>query len=307
MSVVVTSTTDSKEAVIAAQGDLASDKVEDKEESASAAKPDENAEGSESSENPESDDADSDENESEKEESGELKPKKKASGGFKRRIDKLNSKLSASEQEKEYWRAQALKNNSEPVKESTPEKPDLATRPKADDFDSHDQYIDALTDWKVEKKLSARDVQQRETAVKSEFEKQVNTHLERVEKFAKNHSDFHELMEDVDDVPMSLTVREVILGSEDGPKLMYELAKNKEEYKRICNLPAIAAARELGKFEAKVISSSDSPKESKELKTTKAPKPISPVGSKSSNGSNKSPDEMSYQEYKTWRAANPNG
>lgn len=109
-------------------------------------------------------------------------------------------------------------------------------------------------------------------------------------------------MEDVDDIPMSLTVQEVILASDNGPELMYELAKNPEEYARICKLPAVQAARELGKFEARISSSQDTKKETKQLTKTKAPPPIKPVGSKASSVT-KSPDDMDFQEFKRWREA----
>jgi hypothetical protein len=75
---------------------------------------------------------------------------------------------------------------------------------------------------------------------------------------------------------MSVAVQELLVQSENGPELMYELAKNREAFERINKLTPLAAARELGKFEAqfKKANSNEKP----EKKITKAPPPIAPVG-----------------------------
>lgn len=287
MSVQVTSTTDTPEAVTAALGDLAEkviDPVEDKK-SASAEKADETADESDASE--EQDETETDDVE---------KPKKK--GGFQRRIDKLNSKASLAERERDYWREQALKGQRpEPVVENA--KPNLSGKPKQDDFESHDDYVEALTDWKVENKLSARDAKVKETEVKTEHQKLVDTFLERKATFQKDHADYDELMEDVEDIPLSITVREILLSSENGPELAYELAKNKEELKRIAALPAIACAREIGKFESRLAKAEPIEK----TKTTKAPAPIKPVKSNAGGGGKKSLDDpnLTQREYEALR------
>jgi hypothetical protein len=284
-NIQVTSTTDSPEAVMAAVGNLAPKEeivVEETEnETKGEEKPPETLEESEEEVEASEDD-----------EPEEERPKKK--GGFKRRIEKLNSKISQAEQEREYWRQQALKAQAQPQAkpQATPE-----GKPSPENFESHDDYVEALTDWKLDQKLQAQSVKQRESQIKSEHQARVDAHINRVQAFAKNHEDFEEAMEDVDDIPISIAVQEIILESENGPELMYELAKNRKEFERICALPALAAARALGRFESKL-------SKQQETKTTKAPPPIRPVGSKSSSGVNKKPEDMDFQEYKRWRAQN---
>ena len=78
---------------------------------------------------------------------------------------------------------------------------------------------------------------------------------------------------------------------------MYQLAKNREEYERICKLSPLAAAREMGRFEAK-LQSSEAPTQAKT--TTKAPPPLKPVNAKAS-ASVKDPDSLPYREWKAWR------
>lgn len=279
MSITVVSSTEPKEAAAPNEESLAQNQSVDETKSASAPEnADETSEESDPS-NEETQELDgNDESEAQDE---DKKPKKQ--NGFKKRIDKLNSRLTAKEQEIEYWKQQALKGPA-PKQESAPNE-SLASakndsRPKEDDFNSHAEYIEALTDWKIEDRERAKEAKAKQAEAKSSIEKQVSTHLERVESFKKSHDDFDEVIADVDDVPMSIAVQEVILSSDNGPALMYELAKNRAEFERISKLPAIAAALELGKIVSKIASTSESSNQKPEVKTTKAPTPIKPVGSK---------------------------
>jgi hypothetical protein len=301
MSITVTSTTDSKEAIAAATGDLKTPSKPVEEKSASAEKADETkAEASDTSEEEvdSNDESDSDEEESESKDEG--KPKK--SRGFKKRIDKLNAKVSAKEQEVEHWKAVALRSQTSDAPKSAPETPkkvEATGKPSSDDFDTHEAYFEALSDWKHESREKERDEKAKQTQVKTEFEKQVASHMERVSAFKESHDDFDEVIKAVDHIQMPVVLQDALLVSDDGPDLMYELAKNADEYKRICSLPPLEAVRALGKFEAKLVKEENV--ESKPIQTTKAPPPLKTVGSKGSGLSTKAPDQMDFQEFKKWR------
>jgi len=336
MSIQITSTTDSEETVKAAMGDLAqrNEGGNKSEESASTetsqgdeTNPEESGisekEGSEEeeasedgSENTEGQDdseegSDSESKEGEEDENSEnKKPKKK--NGFKKRIDKLNRKISEREKELEYWRQEALKHQGKEGQDTSSEEEESAKstekasdRPQADDYDTHEEYVEALTDWKLEQKLSAKEKKEQESKAEQEFQQKLGTHRERVESFAQSHEDFYDVVEDVDDIELSQTVQEAIIESETGPQLMYELAKNRKELERINSLPATKAARELGKFENKVTQSSEPSKETskKETKTSKAPEPIKPVSQKSGGQVHKSihDENLSFKEYERLR------
>lgn len=296
MPVQITSTTDSTETVTAALGEKSGGEVEKTSASASADEISEDSETSDHEENSLS----SDDEGSEDETKSDDKPKKK--NGFKKRIDKLNSKLSAKEQEVDYWRQQALKGQAPKEAESKSANKEAAQegKPKPDDFESHNAYVEALTDWKVDQKAKEFELKQREAQTRSEFQKRVSSHTQRVEKFAAVHDDFDELVHDLDEIPMSIGVQETILSSDHGPELMYELAKNPKEYARICELPPLAAARELGKIEARVQRTSS---ETKEEKRTK-PAPLKPVGSNQTGSGKKSiyDPSLSQREYEQLRA-----
>lgn len=312
MSIDIQSTTDDQDAINAALGKK-SEKVEQetaesqladdetKDEAATSKKQDhkDDQDSDDIDENDVNDDDDDDENEDD--ESKDKKPKKR--NRVEKRIKKLSKQKNDARAEAEYWREQALKYQQQKPQEKEYETPrtDNNGKPDPDDYDSHEDYIDALTDWKVEKTLSKTKEQERQEKLKEEYQNKQKSFQSKVQEFAQTVEDFEDVINDVDDITMSPAVQQSILESDDGPRLMYELAKDPEEYERICSLTPLQAARAIGRIEAKL--SKPEKAEKKETKTTKAPPPVTPVRSKSSSkGSHKSPDEMSFEEYKLWRA-----
>ena len=314
MSIKVESTTDSPEAVTAALGGLAKQesKVEETKQSASANETegqgaDETQEESETSETLEASDESEtqDSDESQEDESDESKDEKKSpkKNGFKKRIDKLSKRAAAAEQEKEYWKAEALKAKTAQEKpESKPEKEIIVgdDEPKQDDFESHAEYIKALGTWSFNKAKKEAAAKEKEEKLKAEHKAKAETFSSKINEFKEKHEDFDELMEEAEDVPGNDGVASTIYNSEIGPALMYELAKNKKEYARIAALDPYSAAHEVKKIEERLLKKSETPPEKK---LTKAPPPIKPVSSVGTAKVTKSPESMSYQEFKRAREA----
>lgn len=317
MPIEIVSTTDSDEVVMAAKADA----VATKDASASAgdkktASPEGEADETKlsgASEAPDEDEADEElehDESDDKDAAADDKPKKKL-GGFQRRVNKLNKKLSAAEQQIEYWRQEALRHQTakqgEPEEKAAEKKSE--GKPKANDFEHHEDYVEALADWKVEQKLSAREQKQKETQIKSEFQVMQDEHNKRIEEFKEKTPDFDDLMEEfVDDmkgVIIPQAVDYAVLQSDVGPQLLYEFAKNRDEFDRICSLPAIQAAKEIGKLEARLQKDADtSSKKTSETKTSKAPPPIKPVGSTTAGAGKKTiyDPELSQREFEKMRA-----
>lgn len=244
--------------------------------------------------NPESKEADS------------IKDKPKKKGGFQRRIDKLNARTRSIEEERDYWRTQALqKKEAGDTKTQSIDKPKTQEgRPNPDSFETHAEYVDALTDWKIETKEATRKADEAKSKLETEQQTLLKTHADRVKLFAQKTEDFHEALDAVDDIPVSATLQETIISSDHGPELMYELAKNRKEYERIAALPPLACARELGKIEARFVTAASSESKTQEPnKITKAPKPIEPVGKNNKGVVHKSIDDpnLSQSEYEQLR------
>lgn len=241
------------------------------------------------------------ENESEElNDSNKDKPRKK--GGFQRRIDKLNSRISDKDKEVEYWKAQALKDANAEKKVEVESKVISEGKPIADNFDTHAEYVEALTDWKTEQKFKEREQNAEKVNLQNERQKIVAAYNERAKSFSEKNEDYFDVIESVDDIPLSVTVQEILLTSENSAELTYELAKNRDELARICKLSPLAAAREIGRIETRLAKASDSkPSESKKI--TNAPKPIETIGRGSSGAIRKSINdpEIPFKEYERLR------
>lgn len=229
------------------------------------------------------------------------RPHKK--GGFQKRIDKLNARLSDKDREIEYLRQVALKTPSNSNQEIKTESKKAEGKPDASKFDTHAEFVEALTDWKTEQKLMERDQKQEQSRLQVERDKLSKAYSERVKAFAAKNKDFDDVVSDVDDITLSHTIRDAIFTSDNGPALAYELAKNRDELERINKLNPLAAARELGRFESR-ISSTPSEEKVQTKKITSAPKPLDPVGTGGKGSALKSiyqAETLSQAEYEAIR------
>jgi hypothetical protein len=86
----------------------------------------------------------------------------------------------------------------------------------------------------------------------------------------------------------------MVMESDRGPDVAYFLGANPDVARRLSQLPAVQAARELGRIEAGLVTRM--PK-----MQSAAPDPISPV--RASARASVDPAKMSAQEYQAWRAA----
>lgn len=297
----IASTTDSDDQVLAAIGGKADDQVNKADVKSEALnKKAEIPDDSESLESEETEETEVNEESEETEENEESeKPKKKS--GFKRRIESFQRKLSEKDQEIEFYKKLALKEKSDSIETKPVQKTEQQatdSRPDPNDFDSQIDYIDALTEWKLEQREKKQSEKQIEQQRQNEAQKKVDSFQKSLSEFKKIQPDFDEVLAEASDLEVSPIVQDLIIESEHAARLVYELAKNQELAIKLNSLNAIQIAKELGKIEAKF---ADSSNETKQIKVSKAPPPLTPVTPKTSKV-NKSPEEMDYQEYKLWRA-----
>lgn len=192
------------------------------------------------------------------------------------RIDELTRARHEAEREAAYWKGVAESGKGTPSA-----KADAAEKPTPDKFSDHNEYVEALAEWKadqrIEAALSKRDAEAKQAQQRVERETRASTWNERQAKFAETAPDFAEVLESAN-TPIPSHVMEALLESEQGPALAYHLAKNPDAAQRIASMSERAALVELGKLSASL----DSPKPA--LKSvTKAPAPIKPVASGSGN------------------------
>ena len=251
------------------------------------------------SETEENEDELENDNADENDESESDKPKKK--GGFQRRIDKLNAKTQKAQQEAEYWRSIAMGNK--PV-ETEPKKEIVSAdgKPDPENFDSHAEYVEALTDWKIEQKEKIAKANEQKEKFVAEHQKIVSNYTKGVKEFAEKHTDYDDVMDSVDDIIVPNELSVMIMKHSNGPALSYELAKNSESLKKLVDMPILDAAFLLGEISAKLPSKSTEEIKQEPKKITKAPKPIESV-TKGGGSVAKSLDDpnLSFSDYERLR------
>jgi len=221
----------------------------------------------------------------------EEKPKKK--GGFQRRIDQLvkeNAELKGR-----LAGDPAAKPQDKPA--DTPTKPAAEGKPQAKDFDSYEDYVEKLADWKLDQREQAK----AEAAAKAKAETEANAISEswdaKKEAARERYEDFDEVI--MTDAKITPPIEHAILASENGADLAYYLGKNPAERERINGLNPVAATLALGKILAKLEGAEATP-EDKKPKVSAAPAPIKPLGTKAAVAA-KRPEDLSPDEYRKAR------
>lgn len=311
MAIHVESTTDSPEAVTAAIGlaktpankeaaskdDSAGKEQAENESSSAADDTDEKVPASEKAKDDSEGDGSDDDGDSDGEgDQAAEKPKRK--NGYKRKISGLEKRMAEKDREIEFLRAQALK--GQPPQERPAPKTDQNAEPKVDDFETHAEYVKALTRWQVDQATAQANEQRRIESAKQTIHEKKLGFAKKAQEFAKATPDFDDVVEAVDDIIVSPAVQELLF--KNGPELAYALMKDPEEFARINALHPLDAAEEIGIVKARIKKAASA--EVKEPKTSQAPPPVKPVGSARTSGVKKSiyDPNISQAEYERLRS-----
>lgn len=160
--------------------------------------------------------------------------------------------------------------------------------PKVEDYDDYGKYAKDVAKWEVKQATGEFSKSQSEAVNRVLVEKARDDFRERLETFSEKHDDFDELVEEVGPIIKGAAL-ESLIESKHGPEIIYHLAKNPEEAERISKLSPLAAAREIGRIEARL-------EEKPVKKTTSAPPPAKTVSGNST--ANNTPSDNDSTE--TW-------
>lgn len=182
-----------------------------------------------------------------------------------------------------------------------------SAKPNQEDFDTYDEYQEAMVNWRVEEKVSQslekREAEQRERIARDQAQhdqkKVVDEHVARIDVFKKAHADFDAVIDKGKNLPLTRPMQDAVVNSDSGPALMYHLCQHPEECDRIAAMPPMMAVKEMGKLEARIEAASTGPASSADS-LTQAPRPIKPVGG-GATASTMPLDQMSYRDYKRIR------
>ena len=207
-------------------------------------------------------------------EEGEKKPNPK----LEKRFSELTKQREMARQEadRERQRAadlearlEALERGSKPVKQDEPNK-----EPQPSDFTDAFEYAKALAEYSTAKALENRDKQEAERKANEERQKVMTSWQTKLEAAKSELPDYEDMIAS-SDVVVSDQVRDAILESDVGPKIIYHLAENPEVATKISGLSLTSALREIGKLEARFEKTAEAPKPA--VRKSNAPAPINPI------------------------------
>jgi hypothetical protein len=156
-------------------------------------------------------------------------------------------------------------------------------KPSPSQFNDAFEYAEALAEWSAENALLNRDKAEAERKVQDERQQVIKSWNDRLVNVKADLPDYDEMIASASDITVNDAIRDAMLESEQGPRILYHLAENPELADRLNTLTTVSALREIGKLEAK-FEASETPKDAKteaetkpSIARSKAPAPISPL------------------------------
>jgi len=175
-------------------------------------------------------------------------------------LDAIVSKRLAREQRK--WEREQRLAEPQPKPVVPPADPN--------DFETAQQYAEALAERKAQELLAQREAAKQQAAI-------VEAYQELEETARDKYADFEQVAYNPN-LPVTDVMAQTIQASDIGPEVIYWLGSNPKEASRISRLSPILQAREIGKIEANLASSPPV------KKTSSAPAPIAPVAARTTGG-----------------------
>lgn len=182
---------------------------------------------------------------------------------------KWRERAERNREEAEHWKAIAL--SGKPAEAPKPIQTDSSHAPSQDQYETHAEWVEALTDWKLENKLKEREAREQSTKIQQSWETKKAEARQEL-------PDFDDVIADMDEAPAPVVLA-VMNESAHTAKIAYHLAQHPEDLRRINRLSPPAAALEVARIEARFDTKKESAPATKPV--SKAPRPPSPVNAPS--------------------------
>jgi len=178
--------------------------------------------------------------------------------------------------------------------------------PQPSQFNDAFECAKALAEYSTEKALAERDRQMAQQREQEAQQKIIQSWAQKVQEAKAELPDFDDLVAS-SDVVVNNAVRDAILESDVGPKILYHLAENNDLAKKIASLSPNAALREIGKLEARFEAKPETTQTIPVVRS-KAPAPIQPIrGGQGKADVPISADGEFHGSYQAWKAARKSG
>ena len=167
------------------------------------------------------------------------------------------------------------------------------------------EYAEALSEWSAEQALLKREQEVKQKEAEAQKQKVIQTWQQKLEATIAELPDYQEMVAS-SSVTVNDTVRDAIIESDVGPRILYELASDDELAEKLSSLSTAGALKLIGKLEAKFEKTAEPAKAEKKTVAakSKAPEPIRPLRSTGGVADTAMDGEqMSYQQWKAARQA----
>jgi hypothetical protein len=192
-------------------------------------------------------------------------------------------------------------------KSAPKEAPKADEKPLPSQFTDAFEYAEALANWSAEQAIKNREKADAERKANEDRQKLITSWQSKLEQAKQEMPDYEDMVAS-SDVVVSDEIRDAILDSDVGPKILYHLAENPDVAQKLSGMSVRNALRELGKLEARMEATKEAPTRSEPVVpvSSKAPAPIVPISSGRSVGpmiDSEGRVTGSFAEYKAARRA----
>ena len=195
-------------------------------------------------------------------------------------------------------RLAALEGQSAPQKAQN-----VNLKPSPDDYADAFKYAEALAEWSANEAVARREQEIKQQAEQAKQQEVLKTWQQKLDAVKSELPDYEDMVAS-STVSVNDAVRDAILESDVGPRILYELASDDELGAKIANLSTAQALKMIGKLEAKFEVQAEEPAKSKPVAVkSNAPKPINPIRGTGSQSVYTDGEQLEYQAYRAARKA----
>jgi hypothetical protein len=181
--------------------------------------------------------------------------------------------------------------------------PDANRKPQPDDFPDAFKYAEALAEWSANEAVARRDREVQQQLEQAKQQEVIKTWQQKLDAVKAEVPDYEDMVAS-STVAISNEVRDAILESDVGPRILYELASDDELGAKINSLSTAGALKLIGKLEAKFEAKAEEPARSKPVAVkSNAPKPINPIRGTGSQSVYTDGEQIDFQAYRAARKA----
>ena len=201
---------------------------------------------------------------------------KKQNPKLEKRFSELSKARDAARQEaaNERQQREALEARIKALEQQPQQQAQVQTdEPQPGDYNDAFDYARDLAKFEAKRMIQAEKQAEAQVKAQEAQQKVLSTWNERINEAKQELPDYDEMIAS-SDVVIHDVIRDAILESDVGPRILYHLAENEDFAKKFAGMPLPQALKELGKLESKYAPSEE---KSVAVRKSKAPPPINPI------------------------------